>query len=154
MEFRLNREDFINEFRKALAGKVLPTEISEHVDYYNQYIDMQMKKGISEQEVLNSLGAPRLLAKTIISVGTGRTKTQYDEYHEENDTTQSRKPNNHQAFRRPYAMTSIPRWLIAVISILFIVLIIVIAIAAIYFLLPFLLIVLLVSLIIKLIRRT
>ena len=43
-----------------------PQELQDTVSYYRDYIEMEIRKGKTEQEVLEELGNPRLLAKTII----------------------------------------------------------------------------------------
>lgn len=63
----MNKYDFINSLQKYLTGKVSTDKLQELTRYYNQYIDTEMRKGKTEEEVLESLGDPRLLAKSIIS---------------------------------------------------------------------------------------
>ena len=61
----MRSEEFLLSFREALAGEVSDTTIQENVLFYQQYIQKQMKQGYSEEEVLTSLGNPRLLAKAL-----------------------------------------------------------------------------------------
>ena len=61
----MNREDFLRQFREALDGKVSEGIIQDNENYYRSYIDGQIRSGKTEEEVLRSLGEPRLLAKTI-----------------------------------------------------------------------------------------
>ena len=76
----MNKYDFINNLQRHLTGKVSPEQLQDLTRYYNQYIDGEIRKGKTEEEVLVSLGDPRLLAKSIISAeGIGR--------HEEENTT-------------------------------------------------------------------
>ena len=63
--FSEEKEDFLRQIRISLSGKVSPEIIEESVRYYDDYIMMQVRKGQSEEEVLASLGDPRLLAKSI-----------------------------------------------------------------------------------------
>ena len=63
----MNKYDFINRLQRYLTGKVSTEKLQELTRYYNQYIDGEIRKGKSEEEVLASLGDPRLLAKSIIS---------------------------------------------------------------------------------------
>ena len=64
----MNRQDFIKNFRMALSGQVPAYVIEENVRYYEEYIDVQVRQGKTEKEVLDSLGDPRLLAKTVITM--------------------------------------------------------------------------------------
>lgn len=62
----MDRYEFINALRSALTGKVPGTTLEDNIRYYEDYIEMQVRQGKSEEEVLAALGDPRLLAKTII----------------------------------------------------------------------------------------
>ena len=62
----MNKEAFIDTLRRALYGKVSDYELTDHVRYYEDYIRQEMNRGRSEQEVLEQLGDPRLIARTIL----------------------------------------------------------------------------------------
>lgn len=62
----MNRAEFISTLRSALTGKVPANMVEDNVRYYEEYIDAELRQGKSEDEVLKSLGDPRLLAKTVI----------------------------------------------------------------------------------------
>lgn len=62
----MNKEKYVSVIEKALVGHVSPQELQDTVAYYRDYIEMEIRKGKTEQEVLDELGNPRLLAKTII----------------------------------------------------------------------------------------
>ncbi len=64
---RMNKTEYVNRIEKALVGKVSAQELSDTVAYYRDYIDMEIRKGRSEEDVLGQLGDPRLLAKSIIT---------------------------------------------------------------------------------------
>lgn len=66
MEQFMNKYDFITSLQRHLTGKVSAEKLQELTDYYNHYIDREIRKGKSEEEVLASLGDPRLLAKSIV----------------------------------------------------------------------------------------
>ena len=68
MEFGncMRQEEFLLSFQEALTGEVSDRIVQEHVRYYKSYINEQISMGRTEQEVMISLGNPRLLAKTII----------------------------------------------------------------------------------------
>lgn len=62
----MTRFEFTERLRKALSGRVSHSVVNENVAYYENYIDTEIKKGRSEKEVLEELGDPRLIARTII----------------------------------------------------------------------------------------
>lgn len=65
----MNRQEFIAELRRSMSGSFSAAEIEDTVSYYEDYIDMQVKKGKREDEVLSELGSPRLLAKSMKAAG-------------------------------------------------------------------------------------
>ncbi len=61
----MNRQEFIRELRRAMSGSFPAGEIDRTAAYYEDYLDMRLKKGDSEEEILRELGDPRLLAKSM-----------------------------------------------------------------------------------------
>lgn len=81
-EGSMDRTEFIDKLQRALAGGVNSSRVAENVQYYREYIDVEIRKGRSEAEVLDSLGDPgfwrrALLRRTSVPVSarerTGRT---------------------------------------------------------------------------------
>lgn len=84
----MNKYEFISNLQRHLTGKVTPEKLQEITQYYNDYIDSEIRKGKSEQEVLEMLGDPRLLAKSIAEtegVAGGREGAGGDVYEGETD---------------------------------------------------------------------
>ena len=67
----MNKQDFIDRLRMALNGRVSPGLVMDNVNYYEDYINTEIRKGRTEEEVLESLGDPRLIARTIIQTNGG-----------------------------------------------------------------------------------
>lgn len=64
----MTKRDFITKLRRALtAGKLDGVQIMEHAVYYEEYIEIQVRKGKEEWQVIEELGEPALLAKSIIN---------------------------------------------------------------------------------------
>ena len=61
----MRQEEFLKIFQEALTGKVSDRIIQENVTYYRSYMEREISSGKTEEEVLQMLGDPRLLAKTI-----------------------------------------------------------------------------------------
>ena len=98
----MDRTEFTDKLQHALAGGLGSSKVAENVRYYREYIDMEIRKGRSEEEVLESLGDPRLLAKSIIEAnknaglneGTNRNydeETEGDVYGERTSAADTRK---------------------------------------------------------------
>lgn len=84
----MNRYEFIDEMRRMLSENLPSDEIRGHIAYYEDYIDMQIKKGVSEESVIQSLGNPRLIAKSIVDAQAGKHSN--DRVYRANDTSDKR----------------------------------------------------------------
>ncbi|MGN0403829.1 MAG: DUF1700 domain-containing protein [Bariatricus sp.] len=62
----MNRSEFLEKLREALNQNVSPQVVQENVEYYGRYIDDERRKGRSEQEIMEELGDPWVIAQTII----------------------------------------------------------------------------------------
>ena len=140
----MNKQEFIDRLRAALNGKIPASQVDENIDYYNDYINMEIRKGRSEEDVMSSLGDPRLIARTIIQTnGTASGAYQdsgYDSNIQKNYGNSSRKK------------FSIPAWLIAIIAILIVFFIISIIFSVLSFLAPVIIVIIAVSFLVKLFR--
>lgn len=80
----MTRQEFITELRTALEGQVSQAVLQDNINYYETYIMQESRKGRTEKEVLEELGNPRLIAKTIIdSTPEEGTRQEYHSYQEE-----------------------------------------------------------------------
>lgn len=61
----MNSEEFLDKLRRALYSTGSQSLILENVEYYKNYIAGELGKGRSEAEVLEELGDPKLLARSI-----------------------------------------------------------------------------------------
>lgn len=62
----MRKAEFLQELKAALQGEVSPEQVRENMEYYDQYISQETASGRSEEEVIEEIGGPRLIAKTII----------------------------------------------------------------------------------------
>lgn len=69
----MNKQEFLEKLRLALNGRVSAGIVADNIRYYEDYINTEIRKGRSEEEVLSQLGDPRLIARTIVQThgGTG-----------------------------------------------------------------------------------
>lgn len=67
----MRRKEFLDVLRQQLSGQLQEGKVAAHIRYYEDYIQSQVNKGISEKEVLESLGDPRLIAKTLLETDPG-----------------------------------------------------------------------------------
>lgn len=78
----MTKQEFIEKLRSALNGKVPANIITENIQYYEDYINTEIRKGQSEEEVLAALGDPRLIARTIITTSAQADAASAGEYRE------------------------------------------------------------------------
>ena len=67
----MTTREFIMLMESSLRGEVSEAVIQENINYYEGYIREQIAAGRNEQEVLEMLGDPRLIARTIIDTNGG-----------------------------------------------------------------------------------
>ncbi|MDO5351017.1 MAG: DUF1700 domain-containing protein [Lachnospiraceae bacterium] len=67
----MDKNEFLEKLAKALAGQVPASVVEENINYYSSYISGEVQKGTPLQQVLDDLGDPRLIAKSIIDANGG-----------------------------------------------------------------------------------
>ena len=82
----MNRNEFLRILKESLAMSLEQDAIKEQLDYYDKYISDEMSKGRSEKEVLDELGDPRLIAKTIKTVNVTNDVKNENNYSDTDDT--------------------------------------------------------------------
>lgn len=67
----MTKSEFLEILRQQLDGEMPSGEIYSNIHYYDQYIDKELSSGKTEEDVMNELGDPRLIAKTLIDADEG-----------------------------------------------------------------------------------
>ncbi len=144
----MDRYEFISILRTALAGKVPATTVEDNVQYYEEYIEIQLRQGKREEEILAALGEPRLLAKTIIEANkyAEGTETYGSENYGEIPAGGSGR-NFWQWYQER------PHWLHTIMSVLILLFVLFFAFTVLQALLPYILIIVAVTTVFRLIRR-
>lgn len=89
----MTKQEFLQELRDTLANQVTPESMMDSYRYYDSYIDECVRNGQSEEKVIETLGKPYLIARSIIAAQTGE-RTADVEYTEDGRTKKVRnKPN-------------------------------------------------------------
>lgn len=79
----MTKKEFLEQLEDALAGEVPNSVVYDNKQYYSKYIDAELWKGRTEEEIFEELGNPRLLAKTVIDMqGGGFFSGSYDTAYE------------------------------------------------------------------------
>ena len=96
----MTRYEFISGLKNALENELNSGAVQEHVNYYNDYINGEIRNGRSEADVIAELGDPWVIAKTIIASEEAGS-TNGDEYsyvssdYESQDNGRNANPNIH-----------------------------------------------------------
>lgn len=85
----MNKKEFLDTLYNQLSGQMPEGSIAAHVQYYRNYIDDAVNQGRTEEEVLNELGDPRLIARTLLDTdstasGNPQTTERYSEPYTDN----------------------------------------------------------------------
>ena len=80
----MTRQEFIQELELALQGQLSQAAVNDNIRYYDNYIKEEVRKGNTEQAVIERLGNPRLIAKTLIDTTDQYHRAAGREYHGEN----------------------------------------------------------------------
>ena len=62
----MTKQEFLRELGRELRGRLPERTVRENLDYYEQYIDGERARGRSEEEIIEELGGPRIIARTIV----------------------------------------------------------------------------------------
>lgn len=62
----MTKKEFLDTLYGQLSDQLSSDTAFAHTEYYRNYIEEELRKGKSEQEILQALGDPRLIAKTLI----------------------------------------------------------------------------------------
>ena len=63
----MTKREFLDTLRSQLQGELSDAQIDGHIHYYEEYIAESMTAGKTESEVLDELGSPVFIAKTLLS---------------------------------------------------------------------------------------
>ena len=123
----MNKQEFLEQLGRALGSRVSGSVVNDNVSYYEEYIATQVRAGKREEDVIEGLGDPRLLARSIADAHK-RAETVGDGGVNEEENIAHDHP-----IKRSY---NIPGWLIITGIILIVVLVLSAAFKVISVLLP------------------
>ena len=62
----MTKNEFLSTLRGRITGSIPTSEVESQLDYYSAYIDGRIGAGLTEEEAVDELGDPLLIAKTVI----------------------------------------------------------------------------------------
>lgn len=117
----MNKQEFIEQLRRSLASINDYTFVNDTISYYENYIETEIRMGKTEGEVMQELGDPRLIAKSIrathVEDAEAGEQAEYREYQEESAKDRVR----HTLLNINGKQIHMPSWLIKLITILILV---------------------------------
>ena len=72
----MEKMEFLNVLRIHIQGVDDIAFVNDTMNYYENYIETEIRKGQSEEEVINKLGDPRLIAKSILASRSVESETE------------------------------------------------------------------------------
>ena len=132
----MTKSDFLDELKLALSGRVSAQEVTEHLRFYEDYINTQMRMGKREEDILEELGEPRLLARNIAEskkyAADGSRKNS-----EETNNTKTTGDNGYaDAYNRRVKRVKMPTWIWVVLIIVVLVVFLALCFSILSFLAP------------------
>lgn len=70
----MTKQEFLNELQRTLTNKISSSAVNEHVNFYREYIEVEVRKGKGEEAVVEELGSPRLIAKSILTAASSEAE--------------------------------------------------------------------------------
>ena len=67
----MSKTEFLDILYNQLSGQMPEGSVAAHVQYYRNYIKDEQQKGRTETDILNDLGDPRLIARTLLDTEVG-----------------------------------------------------------------------------------
>ena len=62
----MNKDEFLRRLEDALSGEVPASVIRENLNYYADYLSQELGKGRTIDEIIEEIGEPNIVARTII----------------------------------------------------------------------------------------
>lgn len=115
----MNKQEFIDSLRRNLTSISDYNFVNDTISYYENYIETQIRTGKTEEEVMQQLGDPRLIAKSIKATHISEDADEQDGYQEYQQSKYSDRhsfPNS--VFQFNGRQIRMPSWLIKTLVII------------------------------------
>ena len=97
----MDKKEFLDILYEQLSCQMPEGNVAAHVQYYRNYIEEEQRKGRSEDDILNELGDPHLIARTLLDTdsttsGNPQTTGHYSEPYADNSYEYNDSSSGHQ----------------------------------------------------------
>lgn len=65
----MTKQEFLTQLQRDLNGSIGSKRAAGHIEYYQEYIEIELRKGRSQEEIMEELGSPGLIARSIEDAG-------------------------------------------------------------------------------------
>ena len=72
----MTKNEFMIKLQEALENDLDASAVRDNINYYSNYIDDEIRKGRSEEEVLDELGDPWVIAQSVIDMSAQKNVTE------------------------------------------------------------------------------
>lgn len=148
----MSKQEFIDRLRTALTGRITPGQVIENVDFYEEYINTQIRKGRSEADVMEELGDPRLISKSIITANGGDDYIPNSDYRSAYGNADREEQYQNDGSVKSAKIRYMPKWVWVLLTILVIIMVIGLVVSLVASLAPIILPILVVMFFVKLFR--
>lgn len=132
----MTKREFLEELKIALASRVSAQEAAEHLNFYEDYINTQVRMGRTEEEVLAELGKPNLLARNIAESKKHASEGSRNAYDNTGRYAEGNSKKNASYGNNKAKGVKMPGWLIVLLIVLIVIIFIRLCFSILSFLAP------------------
>ena len=113
----MNKLQFVEQMRRSLSSIDDYTYVNDTIAYYENYIESQIRMGKSEEQVMQELGDPRLIAKSIVASHMTEDESQ-DNHAYQNREKRFAEQSTPTVLNLNGKIINLPSWLLKILSVL------------------------------------
>lgn len=65
MKNEMTKQDFLTRLQRDLNGRIGSKNAASFIEYYQEYIEIELRRGRSIEELMEHLGPPELIARSV-----------------------------------------------------------------------------------------
>ncbi len=135
----MNKIEFVEQMRRSLSSIDDYTFVNDTIAYYENYIESQIRMGKSEEQIMQELGDPRLIAKSILASHEIENETKEDSTYYKRENARRDKAVQ-TVLNLNGKLIHMPSWLLKILSVLAAVVIVVLLVTVLRIVSPFLIV--------------
>lgn len=135
----MNKIEFVEQMRRSLSSIDDYTYVNDTIAYYENYIESQIRMGKSEQQVMQELGDPRLIAKSICASHMTEEESKDNNVYQ-NRTKRFEEQSTSTILNLNGKIINMPSWLLKILSVLVGIVVLVLVFTVLRIFAPFLMI--------------